>query len=82
MVILNFTSTPRHALRRGFIKGLCSPSMVFGCHEVPPVQEIAPIKMKNTSAKQALANDWMAIGNDLNTVTVNYGKKACTASAK
>ena len=68
MVIINFTSTSKQALRNGFIKGIASPVMLFGNFDAPPIQKIRPIKMPTLNAVEALSQDWLSIGNDLNAI--------------
>jgi hypothetical protein len=74
MVIIDFSATPKQALRHGFIKGLSSPIMLFDHFDAPPAQEVKQIAMPIISPAQALINDWRTIGNDLNKVIANYGK--------
>ena len=64
MIIMDFSHTPRQAFANGFMKGFTAPTMLFGQHEIPKLQEVSMIPMPNENIAQALGEDWKKIGLD------------------
>lgn len=72
--LLDFSDTNHQAFSHGFFKGLAAPVMLFGQFDLPETQKIEKITVPSIDAKQALENDWIAIGNDFKKVIANYEK--------
>ena len=70
--LLDFSDTNRQAFSHGFFKGLAAPVMLFGQFDLPDTQKIEKITVSPIDAKQALENDWVAIGDDFKRIITNY----------
>ena len=75
MLIIDFKKTTKESFRNGFAKGVCAPLMLFGSFDVQPPRRIDYIELPTISTKDALKNDWIAIGNDFNKVIELHDKK-------
>lgn len=74
MTLIDFDQHPHAAFKQGFLKGLGAPVILFGHFEAPPIQEIAPIETTVASDADALARDWLQVGNDMRAALVKYGQ--------
>lgn len=62
---MDFSHTKREAFVNGLMKGLTAPSMLFGQHEMPKLQEVRTVCVPTSlSDSEELASDWKAIGVD------------------
>ena len=74
MFILDFKASRRKAFAHGFLKGMASPSMLYHRESLPDLPKVTQIKAPSYPIGEALAGDWVRIGNDLVTVIGKHGK--------
>jgi hypothetical protein len=76
MLLIDFSETPKKAFARGFIKGLAAPMVLFGNYHAPILTDIKWVTPPKESTDQALVNDWIKIGGDINRVIYLHGQTA------
>lgn len=69
MAIINFTSSKTAAFKKGFLKGLAAPYMLYGSFRMPKTLEIKSVKA--TSLKTDLKN----ISKDFHIAIIKYDQK-------
>ena len=74
MFIINFRDSRRSASAYGFLKGLAAPSMLYRNRRSPEFPKFEAIKAPNYSIADAIAGDWVRIGEDMSKVIDRYGK--------
>ena len=67
-VIVNLNGTRRLAFRRGFVKGLGAPVMLFGEHALD--SDIADYNFKPLPVRKhgSISGDWFRVGSALKSV--------------
>jgi hypothetical protein len=65
MVTLNFKHASWRAFWQGFLKGMAAPVMLFDFESRTPRFTFEPVQRKTLSVEEALASDWMRIGNEM-----------------
>ena len=66
-VIVNLSSSRRNAFKRGFIKGLSAPVMLFGDFEVDPSIAHYEFQSLPTRKRGSMTGDWLRVGVSLKT---------------
>lgn len=56
------------------MKGLGAPFVLFGTFNAPALPEVIQVTAQSVDPEQALAGDWVRIGNDFHLAAVEYGK--------
>lgn len=76
MYLIDFSSPPKRAFVRGFLKGLAAPVMLFDVEVAPALAPVEVIRAPDRTDAQALAADWRRIGGDLRAVMARHGQTA------
>ena len=71
--IVKLNSTRRQAFRRGFVKGLGAPAMLFGEHALDA--DIADYNFKPLPTRKhgSIAGDWLRVGSALRSAAKQRG---------
>lgn len=74
MILIDFNGSPAQAFRRGFLKGLAAPVMLFSAGNFPAPRAAAPLTVPARSDAEALAGDWQRVGDDLRRALARHGE--------
>lgn len=76
MMLIDFNIAPKSSFKRGFVKGLGAPVVLFSTFNVPDLPLFLEVE---SQAKSAPNSDWARVANDFHVAIAKYGK---TQSAK
>jgi hypothetical protein len=65
-MVLDFKHNRRHAIVRGFWRGMAAPASLFVVHSAPAVAQIEQVKPPRQTTAGALASDWRRVGKSMN----------------
>ncbi len=74
MELIDFSASPARAFRRGFLKGLAAPAMLYADFSPPPLpqarplpelQPLAPLPKLAGTDGERLGAAWAAVGRDM-----------------
>ncbi|MEI2417358.1 hypothetical protein V8Z80_14375 [Orrella sp. JC864] len=68
--------------RRGFVRGLAGALTLYSPATIPaPARiDVQPLREPAKSASEALRNDWVQTGKDIDAAVAKYGKTRSKAS--
>lgn len=81
MELIDFTASPARAFRRGFLKGLAAPCLLFADFPPPPLPQVrplpapaplAPLPALSGADAERLGRAWAAIGHDMARVLARH----------
>lgn len=72
-VFLDLSCTPKESFKRGFLKGLGGPYLLFGTFEV---DASAQCKYQELPARSraSMSDNWKRVGNDFRAAVANRGE--------
>ena len=76
MMLIDFNIAPKSSFKRGFVKGLGAPAILFSTFNAPELPQFVEVE---SQAKSTPNNDWVRVANDFHVAIAKYGK---TQSAK
>lgn len=81
MLMLDFSSTPLKAFRRGFAKGMAAPVMLYSNFDaptsIPDVKAVAAVRLRGSRLSV-----WETIGEDFKVAVSKYEQKNSASTGK
>ena len=73
MLLIDFKLPPKQSFKKGFLKGMAAPVVMFGNFSVQRVPSVQLVKSGAVNSNQAMSANWKAVNSDLSTAIVEYG---------
>ena len=71
MMLIDFNITPKSSFKRGFVKGLGAPVVLFSTFNAPELPQFVEVESQAKSTPNA---DWVRVANDFHVAIAKYGK--------
>ena len=76
MLVIRLEDDSSNAFRRGFMKGMAAPLMIYNVTEAPAIHNVFQIVAPNYGVEEAMKRDWSAVGSDIRTVMDEHAETA------